>query len=709
MNRLFFISFFALLLLSQCSPKTADVAKKTDEVKDKVEEVTTGAKDDFRTSAPIPGPAPKIQLGTYEQFEMANGLKVIVVENHKLPRVTFSLSLDFDPFIEKEFSGTADMAGQLISHGTKSRTKAQIDEEVDFMGATLSSSSTGMYGASLRKHTDNLLKVMSDVLLNPSFPADEFEKVKKQTLSGLATSKDDPNAIAGNVASVLRYGKDHPYGEIVTEETVENITLEKCKEYYNNYFRPNVAYMIVVGDITPDEAKTMVNTYFGSWKRASVPSFDFATPASPEKTTIDFVHKTGAVQSVINVTYPVEFKPGSADAIKASVMNTLLGGFFRSRLNGNLREDKGYTYGIGSSLRSDKVIGSFSTSAGVRNEVTDSSIVQIMYELNRLRTETVPPEELTLVKNYLSGSFARSLENPQTVASFALNTTKHNLPKDYYANYLENLSKVSSADIMAMAQKYIKPENAHVVVVGNKGEVAEKLSKIAKVNYYNNYGEEIKETFKIPEGTTAETVITDYLNAIGGKDKLNNVKDIQMKMSTSMMGQTMNIDVKMMDGKFSNVVSMAGIGVLNKQVYNDGKALVQQQGQTLPVDENTMASLKENAILFPEMKYDELGYKLKLSGVEQVDGANAYVIELESPAGKKTTQYFSIETSLKIREVANESGQTITTNLQDYRETGGVLFPYLTSINGVAPVPLKMKAEMIEVNKGIDASVFQTE
>lgn len=709
MKNIFLLSFLAIVLFSQCTPKTGDITKKPEDLKEVMEEVEKEiGVTDFRSSAPTPGPAPKIQLGTYEQFEMENGLKVIVVENHKLPRVTFSLSLEVDPISEKEFSGAADMAGQLMAHGTTTRTKAQIDEEIDFMGASLSSSATGMFAGSLTKHSDNLLKIMSDVLLNPSFPVDEFEKVKKQTISGLASSKDDPNAIAGNVAQVLRYGKDHPYGEVVTEETVGNITNEKVKEHYNNYFRPNVAYLIVVGDITPTDAKTMVNKYFGSWKRASVPKSEFPMPMAPKETTIDFVNKTGAVQSVINVTYPVDFKPGSSDAIKASVMNTLLGGFFRSRLNGNLREDKGYTYGIRSSLRSDKEVGSFTTSAGVRNEVTDSSIVQIMYELNRLKTEPVPAKELALVKNYLSGSFARSLENPQTVARFALNTIKYNLPKDYYENYLENLSRVSAADVMMMANKYIKPDNAHIVVVGNKGEVAEKLSKISKVNYYNNYGEEVKETFEIPAGTTAETVIADYVNAIGGEGKLAMIKDISITMSASMMGANLTSVLSVTgDGKFSNVASMAGMGVMSKEVYNNGKGFVQQQGQTLPVDAAKLASLKERAVLFPEMKYDQLGYKLKLVGAENLDGVNAYAVEIETPSGEKTTNYFSVETSLKIREVMTEQGQTITTNFSEYKEVDGIMFPHKTSLVGVTPVPLDLITESVKVNKGIDPAVFK--
>ncbi len=709
MKNIFFLSFLALVFFTQCTPKTGEVAKKTEDLKNKTEDVVKEAVGDFRSGAPAPGPAPKIELGTYEQFELQNGLKVIVVENHKLPRVTFSLSLDYDSFNEKEFAGTADMSGEMMSRGTTTRTKAEIDEEIDFMGATLNSGSSGMFAASLRKHSDNLLKVMSDVLLNPSFKAEEFEKVKKQTLSGLASSKDDPNSIAGNVASVLKYGKDHPYGELTTEETVENITLDKVKAYYKNYFKPNVAYLVVVGDITPDEAKVMVNQYFGSWKNGNVAKTNLMMPKQPEKTNISFVNKAGAVQSVINVTYPLDFKPGSADAVQARVMNTLLGGFFRSRLNGNLREDKAYTYGIRSSLSSDEEVGSFTASAGVRNEVTDSSIVQIMYELNRLRTEPVPADELDLVKNYLSGSFSRSLESPQTVARFALNTSKYNLPKDYYAGYLEKLSKVTSADLMAMAQKYIKPDNAHIVVVGNKGEVAEKLEKIAPVTFYDNYGNEIKETFEIPEGTSAETILSDYVNAIGGAGKLNMVKDVQMKMGASMGGMSLALDLYVMEGKFANIMSVTGMGVMSKQIYDNGKAMVQQQGQSMPVDDETKASLKESAVLFPEMKYLSSGYKAKLTGAEKIDGKDAYILEVESPSGKKSTQYYDVKTSLKVRDITTQGPQTVTTDFKDYKEVDGIMFPHLTTLIGVGPGPLDMKTEEIKVNKGIDLTVFATE
>ncbi len=409
--------------------------------------------EDFRKGSPKPGPAPKIELGKAEQFTMKNGLKVIVVENHKLPRVSFQVFVDVPPILEGELTGNAGLAGQLLTKGTTTRSKSQIDETVDFMGASINSSESGVSGSCLSRYSDQLLEVMADVLLNPTFPAEEFDKVKKQSISALAQDKDDPNAIAENVARAVNNGKNHPYGEVVSEKTLEKITVEKCKEYYQTYFKPNISYLIITGDISLSDAKKKAAKYFEGWKQGDVKKANFSTPQKPASTQVDFVDKAGAVQSVINVTYPIELKNGAADAIKASVMNTILGSYFGSRLMQNLREAKAYTYGARSVLAPDPVIGYFNAYASVRNEVTDSAIVQFLAELNRLRNEAVPADELSMVKNVMTGNFARSLEDPATVARYALNIARFNLPADYYANYLKNLSMVTAEDIKAMAAK----------------------------------------------------------------------------------------------------------------------------------------------------------------------------------------------------------------------------------------------------------------
>src|SRR3954471_4859920 len=330
-----------------------------------------------RSLKPLPGPAPSIKLGDIKSFELPNGLKVFVVENAKAPTVTYSIALDIHPALEGDAAGLAALTSELITSGTKSRSKDQLDSDIDFIGAKLSASTRGLYAFALSKQNKKLLELLADVLLNPAFKQEELDKVKKQTLSELAQEKDDPDAIASNVQKILNFGKNHPYGELTTEASLDKITLEKCTTYFQTYFRPNVAYLAVVGDVKFSDIKPLIEKALGGWIRADVPSFIPPMPPMPTKTTVAFVNKPGAVQSVINVTYPVELKPNSEDLIKTKVLNNILGGGFSSRLFMNLREKHGYTYGSYSSLTNDELIGEFSAHAKVRNAVTDSAIAEI--------------------------------------------------------------------------------------------------------------------------------------------------------------------------------------------------------------------------------------------------------------------------------------------------------------------------------------------
>jgi zinc protease len=679
--------------------------------------VATQAQEDFRKQAPAPGPAPKIQMGDYEQFQLPNGLKIIVVENRKLPRVSFELFVDVPPTKEGDIAGAADMAGQLLKTGTTTKTKAQIDEAVDFIGASLSTSANGMRGTALTRHRDKLLEIMADILYNPAFPQDEFEKLKKQTLSGLASNKDNPNAIANNVARVMRYGKNHPYGELTTEATVENIKLEDCKKYYQTYFKPNISYLVIVGDITPANAKALAEKYFGKWQRGDVKSETFEKPSKPGMAKVDFVNKTGAVQSVINITYPVDMRPGAPDVIKASVANTLLGGFFSSRLNANIREDKGYSYGVYAQLSPDREIGFFNAGGSVRNEVTDSALIEFLYEMKRLGEQRVPDSEMDLVKSVMTGNFARSLEQPATVARYALNTARYNLPEDYYPTYLERLSKVSADDVMEMAKKYITPDNAHIVIVGNKDATADKLTRFAtnnKVDFYDYYGNKIEiSSATVPVGLTAEQVIENYLAAIGGRDKLATVQDIKIKMSTVVQGMSLeSIMQQKAPNKLSMSVMMGGMA-MQEQKYDGKKGLISQMGQKQVLEGKDLESMKEEALLFPESHFKKMGYKLTLKGLDQVEGKKAYQVEAESPAGIKKTYYFDVETGLKIRSIsvleAAGNSTSIMNDYADYKEVDGIKIPYTVTVIGAAPFPLKSEVTSVEINKGIQDTIFAVE
>ncbi|MCC7465275.1 MAG: insulinase family protein, partial [Saprospiraceae bacterium] len=631
MNKFSFILPGIALLLFSCSPKSGNKVAETSS-KPAVSAAAPGKapviplpSGDVRKGAPKPGSAPKVQIGKAETFKLDNGLSVILVENHKLPKVSYRIFVDYDPVLEKDAAGYLDMTGELLNKGTKSRTKSDIDTQIDFIGASLSSDANGVSGGSLKKHSEKLLAVMSDVLLNPSFPPEELEKAKKRAASNLASQKDDAGAIAGNVASILRYGKQHPYGELMTESTLGNITLEQIKNHYKTYFKPNIAYLVITGDITRAEAEKQARQYFGKWEKGDVPSHQYAIPKAPEKTMVDFVHRAGAVQSVINITYPVELQPGTPDVIRSRVANSLLGGYFNSRLNYNLRETHGWTYGAGSSLNPDKLVGMFNASASVRNAVTDSSIIEFLKEMRRLGEEKVQESELQVVKNVMAGNFSRSLEEPGTVATFALNTARYRLPSDYYEKYLEVLQQVTPDEVMAMSKKYIRPDKAHILVVGNREEVSERLKQFSsdgKINFYDAFGNPVKvASTTLPQGLTAEQVVEDYLNAIGGRAKIAGIKDMQSNAVMEMRGgPSLSLNTFQKGGnKILVEMSMNG-QVMNKQLFDGQSGMQSSMGQVENLDESTTAEMKEQAKICKEADYKSGGYQLTLKGMEEING-----------------------------------------------------------------------------------------
>ncbi len=668
-----------------------------------------------RSTPPEAGKPPKVKLGDYESFTLDNGLKVFVVENHKIPKISLQLQVDRDPVKEGDAVGYVDMAGKLLRAGTENRDKAEIDEAVDFIGATLNTSSKEIFASSLVKHKKKLFEIFSDVLLNPTFPKEQLEKQKKQTISNLASQEEDANAIADRVGRVLRYGKDHPYGEVKTEESVKKITVDKLKEYYNTYFKPNTSYLAIVGDITKEKAKPLVKEYLGGWEKGQVPKHNYDEPKAPEDRTVAMVHKSGAVQSVINVTYPIDLEPGSKDAIKADVMNSVLGGgVFSGYLMQNLREDKGYTYGARSSISKDPRVGEFTANASVRNEVTDSSVVQFLKEMKRIRNEKVDPEHVEMVKNVMNGNFARSLEKPRTMARFALNIERYDLPKDYYDTYLEKLSKVDAQDVQKMAKKYIRPARSYVLVVGDENEVGDKLKKFGKYERYGIYGDPKGEKVEVevPEGLTGKQVLKDYIEAIGGEEKIDAIKDMKMVREATVRGRKMKIvTFKKRPNKMKSLMKQGGM-VANQTVVDEssGKQKSMRGSQEFKGDE--LKDQQIDAAIVPERKFLEEGGKVTLEGGEMVDGKAAYVVELEYPSGSTKKLYFDKKSGLKIRQQVTQEQQTRTgetkevTRIQkfkNYKTVEGVKFPETISMD-MGRMTLNAELSDIEVNPGLDDS-----
>jgi len=644
-----------------------------------------------RSKPPQAAPAPALQIGKYEMATLDNGLKVIVVENRKLPRISWSIRLDIDPVVEGPKAGYVDMAGDLLTSGTANRTKSELDERIDFLGASLSSSRTGLFASSLTKHTDDLLTLMQDVLLNPSFPESEIEKLRKQNISGLASQRTSPDAISERIGNLLKYGAKHPYGEFATEKSLNAITRSDLVGYYQTFFRPNVAYLVVVGDIGFQDAVSKAQHYFGEWDPAPVPKANYPTPVIPKGNTVAFVPLPGAVQSLIDVSYALELRPGTQEAIEASVLSSILGGNgFQSRLMQNLREDKAYTYGAYASISPDEIIGAFSAECNVRNEVTDSSIAEILFEMRQLVDQEVDEEMLQTIKNILTGNFARSLERPQTVANFAVNIQKYNLPADYYETYLQKLNAVTVQDVQRIARKMLRPDNAYITVVGNR-EIIPTLGKFSasgKVEMYQPDGLPLLDLREVPQGMTAEKVFDAYIRALGGEKAIKKVKGYEVKGKMDMGVMVLELNQKVITGspgKSVMTVNMMGMEAM-KQVF-DGTQLAQyQMGQRMPSTEGDATDALISTDLLAEINYTKYGIRYELKGIDAIEGKDYYVIELKLPGGSINTDYFDVATGLRYRtiEASEQDGTTSIAEktITEYMKSkANVLFPKVVQIN----------------------------
>lgn len=663
-----------------------------------------------RSKPPKPSPAPEVKIGQPATFTLTNGLKVFVVENNKLPRVSASLTIDLDGIIEGDKAGLTSMAGELLRRGTTTMSKEKLDEEIDFMGATINTSSTSVYAASLTNNFNKVVGLMSNIVLRPSFSSSELEKIRRQELSGLQAQKDDPQAISENVVNRLTYGRDHPYGDIITEKTLNNVKLEDIKKYFSTYWKPNIAYLVFVGNITPAQAKVLAQKNFGSWQKGVVPKATYKEPQPPAKTYVAIVDRPASVQSLITFTTPVPLKPGSPEAIPSSVMSAILGGGASGRLFENLREKRGFTYGAYSSIKSDRLIGAFTASASVRNEKTDSAVGEFLSEFKRMRTDPAIDTEVVNMKNYISGSFARSLENPATIANFALNIARYHLPQDYYQDYLKNLGKVSPQAVQSMANKFILPDRMHIIIVGNAKQIAHGLEKYGEVKYFDMYGNAIATPLikKADAAVTAQSIMERALASTGTPQAIASLKDIEFNGEAVIMDKTINVNQKnILPSTYLFTVSTGGI-VLQKKMLKDGKYSITQQGQEHQPTADEKEEIDEEAAFFSDAYLlKQKGNTYSLSGIEKVDGKDAYAVQVKTAAGRAFTNYYDVATGLKVKSStvkdAGPAGKmTVQSYFTDYKTYNGLQLPTHVIVD-LGQFKQDIVFKEIKVNSGLKA------
>jgi len=666
-----------------------------------------------RTTMPEAGPAPTINLEEPTRFELKNGLTVMVVENHKLPRVSIQLSIDNPPSLEGEKAGVSSLAAGLLGNGSTNISKDAFNEEVDFLGASLNFGASSAFASSLSKYFPRILELMADAAINPNFTEEEFQKEKEKLLTGLKSQEKDVSAMASRVQSAIAYGKDHPYGEFATEETVNKVSLEDAKKFYQTYFNPNNAYLVIIGDVDTKAVKKLVKKHFNSWEKGAQVLTNWKNPVASKEATINFIDMPNAVQSEVSVQNVVNLQMKAPDYLPTLMANRILGGGGSARLFQNLREDKAYTYGSYSSIGNSKYVPSrFRAYASVRNTVTDSAAVQILEEIQKITSEPVTQKELDAAKATYVGNFVMALERPSTIANYALNIETEGLPKDFYKTYLERINAITVADVQQAARKFFSTENTQVVVTGKGKEVLENLEKMTfqgkklPVKYFNTNAEQIEKPeykMELPAGVTAQSVIENYLDAIGGRAVLEKVKTVSIFASGEVQGMALNFQlIRTSDNQFMQNIEMMGRS-MSKQVFNGENGYAMMQGQKMDLNPQQAAMIKDEAQPFYELYLNPEA--ISLEGIEKIDGENAYKVKVSA----NRVAFYNVANGQKVQEVTTTEmmGQTIESTMKfgKYKEASGIMFPfYLGQMMG--PQLIEFTIEKIEVNSGVTAEDF---
>jgi predicted Zn-dependent peptidase len=370
----------------------------------------------------------------------------------------------------------------MLVEGTTSRSSLEIADQLAFLGIGLGTNSN-WDASTVSLHTptaqlDSALALFADVIVRPSFPANEFERIRKNRLTELVQLKDRPTAIANQAYASILYGTAHPYGQalIGTEASVTGMATSDLVNYYKTHFFPNNSTLIIVGDVNPAQIEQKIAGMFGSWQRGTVPPYSLSNAPKAAGTVVYLIDKPGAAQSsfrIGNIGVPRSTK----DYFALTVMNTTLGGSFTSRLNQNLRETHGYTYGARSSFDMRRAAGPFTAQAEVVAAKTDSGLIEFMKELNAIR-DTVPAAELLKTKRYLQLGLPADFETTQQIATALVPVALYNLPLDYYNNYVQNIEAITQADVRRVAREYINPGSLAIVIVGDRKSIESGLKAV---------------------------------------------------------------------------------------------------------------------------------------------------------------------------------------------------------------------------------------
>lgn len=658
-------------------------------------------------------PATKFVFPKYDEFVLDNGLHVFVIEDHSLPRVTFSLSIKSgDAYDPSGKEGVATIAADMMMKGTDKLSATEFAARLDGVGASLSASSAGeqttISGAALKKHVQLLFTSLGEALTESTYGTEEIEKLKDQYIANIASQQSQSDDLAAGLSRKVIYGHSHPLARAQSKGSVGSITPEDVRAFHTSWHRPNIASIAVVGDITTSEVKKLLAKHLKNWTKASVPSVEIPAMAT-EKAGVYFIPRPGSVQSSIVVC-------AAAPSVTAEDWNAVdvtlgyIGSGFGSLLFSTLRETYSYTYSPFGYVTRGNRYNRIATGADVRTEVTDSAIAVILREIRGLGQNGPDPIRLEQRIAYEAGQYRLSYEKASNVASMLQLAWLCDKPVSWAAEWTDRIEEVGYSDVTTATQKYLDMFKLRIVVVGDPSVVS-KLEQFGQVSQYDVDFKPITQEQYTPAGITVSELVAKYTEAIGGAVNVGAVQTVVMTgaASMTMQGQAIKGTVtrKLMSPNME--MSVLDLGVMKQQQWTDGNQawVCMNGGEVTEADAEETARLTSEARIFPVLAWEKDGVTSTMLGKK----GNVFVVKAELANGKSQRYVFDAKSYLLVQtekdEVTPKGPITVIEKFSEYSESKGVRFP--SKVRVETPIYSLDYTFGITVNSGVTAADFKPE
>jgi predicted Zn-dependent peptidase len=646
----------------------------------------------------------------YSTETLSNGLKLFIIQDKEQPAVSFRLLIKGGTSVDNNKNGVSELTSAILTKGTKKRTSFDISGTIDGVGANLSASASAdnitLFASCLKKHQTLVLDVMTDVLFNPSFPQDEFEKLQKHLIASIQYDKSNPSSIAQALARMVIYGDKYPYSQRNTEESVKNLNLQDIKDYYSTWFKPNNVTLAIIGDVDKNEIISIIEKCFNNWQKGEVPLIEMKEPEA-KPLGVYFVSRPGSVQSSIVVTTnTVPYSDKNYE--KLNLASNVIGAF-SGRLFNTLREKYSYTYTPYGYQTRTKFTNRFACGADVASDKTDSSISVIFEQMNLLVHNTPDEAEINRMKQYSLGSYLMALENSSYVASLIQNADFMGIKINEAIEYPKRLNSMTPMDVRSVSQDCMNPSKALIVVVGDP-KVKESLTKFGNVFEFDSdlnpmSGQGAKmESIDIPP----EKLISKYIDALGGKSEIESVETITSigESEINFGGQVLTGKVVSKKMKSGKMYQKSDFSVFTQEIWVDGKnAWNSSNKDTIEIKDKELVKMLFEAKMFNITKLNDSGFKLKVLGK-----INDYILlSAKNRFGEEYTYYFDADTYLLIKKetiVNGPNGNELWTEIyDDYQKFNQILLPKV--VKNVSPSLNTKTTYIYQLNNSIDENIFK--